>query len=100
MRTKTGYPQKESVTFRLDSESMKKLRELAAAEHRTVSSIINQAAQEYLDRREGKSSTPRPVSTPTTALKMIRQGQRLTELEQTAKNLLAAIQAMRDEDAT
>ena len=50
-------PAKEPVTIRLDVEAKAKLHELAGAEDRTVSSLIDLAVREFLDRRFGVDST-------------------------------------------
>ncbi len=49
---------KEPVTIRLDVEAKTKLNEIAKAENRTVSSLIDLAVREFLDRRSGAESKP------------------------------------------
>ena len=49
---------KEAVTIRLDIESKAKLNLLAKAENRTVSTLIDIAVREFLDRRDLDGERP------------------------------------------
>lgn len=51
-------PAKEAVTIRLDVDAKTKLNELARAESRTVSSLIDLAVREFLDRKSGGKMKP------------------------------------------
>ena len=48
----------EAVTIRLDADAKTKLNELARAENRTVSSLIDLAVREFLDRKSGGETKP------------------------------------------
>ena len=89
----------EVISTRLSTVFLRELEEIAAAEDRTISSLVSQAVREFLGRSEGRGA-PADVSTPTKTLQRIQRGQRMANLERTAKDLLAAIQALREDESS
>ncbi len=88
----------EVISTRLSTVFLRELEEIAAAEDRTISSLVSQAVREFLGRSEGRA--PADVSTPTKTLQRIQRGQRMENLERTAQDLLAAIQALREDESS
>lgn len=52
---------KKATTFRLSEDLRPRLDELAKSEHRTVSSLIGQAVQDFLARRERPSTSSEAI---------------------------------------
>jgi hypothetical protein len=53
---------KKAITFRLNSDSDEKMREIAQNERRTISSLLDLAVREFLERRLSESPRASTVS--------------------------------------
>ena len=83
------------MTFKLNADYLKILNEIARAEGRTISYLMRLAVDELLQQRNAETAPA--MSLP--AFEMTRQD-RLALLEQKARDLLVAIQNLRNEESS